>query len=221
MDSTVIHARVASDGTAQFGNVQRILLRNSFASSLRNDWYEAELQAVYVYGEQAKLVTENDLLCNINTGIDIYENASILLFGTYESSRLRRIQHRYQIGIGPKYIIFNTESSHWTSSAVCLIDRTIFESKEELSSNRLSLRIKGRQTIIEKKLIFSTEMYYQPSLSDFTNDFRWRSNTRLEMPVSSAIAITCSFAYSYESITRLGRLPGDTAVTFGLIVQLL
>ncbi len=221
MDSTVIRARIASDGTAQFGNVQRVLLRNTFVSSLRNQWFEAELQTLYVYGEQAKIVTENDLLCNINTGVDIYENGSMLIFGTYEASRLRRIQHRYQIGIGPKYIISNTESSHWTGSAVCLIDRTTFESREELSSNRFSLRIKGRQTIIEKKLMFSTEMFYQPSLSDFSNDFRWRSNTRLEIPVSNTIAITCSFAYSYESITRLGRLPGDTAITFGLIVQLL
>ena len=96
-----------------------------------------------------------------------------------------------------------------------------FESNEKLSSNRISLRIKGRQSIIEKKLILSTEMFYQPSLSDFTNDFRWRSNTRFEIPVSQSIAITSSVTYSYESITRLGRLPGDTALTFGFMVQLL
>ena len=221
IDSTVVNARIASDGTAQFGNVQRVLLRNTFSSSVRNEMYDAELQALYVYGEQAKVVTENDLLCNINMGIDTYENSSILLFGTYESSRLRRIQHRYQIGVGPKYIFSNTISSHWTGSVVCLLDRTTFESSEELSSNRISLRIKGRQSIIEKKLILSTEMFYQPSLSDFTNDFRWRSNTRFEIPVSQSIAITSSVTYSYESITRLGRLPGDTALTFGFMVQLL
>lgn len=49
MDSTIIHSRIASDGTAQFGNVQRVLLRNTVVASLRNTWYEAELQALYVY----------------------------------------------------------------------------------------------------------------------------------------------------------------------------
>lgn len=220
-DSLILHTKLSLDGIAHFGNVQRLLSRQTIDIALKNRTVDSEIHLLYVYGEQANTVTENDVLSVVNFGNAITDDFAGLIFGTFESSRLRKIETRFQFGIGPKMTLYASETTQWKLSTVLLIDRTNFDNGERMKSNRLSLRLKGSQVVIEDKLRLSLEAYFQPSISHMTTDYRWRSTLRCELPFTRLLSISGAYVHSYESITKESRLPGDITLTLGLTLQLL
>jgi ABC-type maltose transport system permease subunit len=208
--------RLTADGTFQSGNVERILLRSGASTVLTSNIFEIEASALYAYGEQNKQSAENDVLANGSVSVPVHNALSALFFGTSEISRLRRIDFRYQAGIGGKYVFFHSAKNSLKSSVVALFDETDFANSTPIASTRISLRIKGRHQLIESYLFFSHETFYQPSINFPQRDFRWRTSATIEVPISKTFSLTSTFVNSYESIVSPGRLNNDATLTVGI-----
>lgn len=208
--------RLSADGTFQSGNVERILLRSGVSTVLTSNVLEIDASALYAYGEQNKQSAENDVLANGSVSVPVYDGLSALFFGTSEISRLRRIDFRYQAGIGGKYVFFNSANNTLKTSLVTLFDATDFANSNPITSTRLSLRIKGRHQLIESYLFLLHETFYQPSVNSPQRDFRWRTSVTLEAPISKTFSLTTTFVNSYESIVSPGRLNNDATLTIGI-----
>jgi putative salt-induced outer membrane protein YdiY len=64
-------------------------------------------------------------------------------------------------------------------------------------------------------VVFTTLVFYQPSLQNFNGDYRINSSSSLNFTVSRHLALTAAYTYSYESIAVENRSPLNTNLTVG------
>lgn len=217
-DSTSFFQKTATtlslEGNYQRGNVQRTLgvARAAFQGAGTTAEFDASIR--YAYGDQNSLPAENDALAVVATELYPHQLFSWLVFGTAETSRLRSIESRFQAGSGLKVTFISTNQHALKSSLVLLLDKTNF-SDTSRKSIRASLRIKGKHTLLENKLLCTHESFIQPSIL-WIGDIRLQTNVSLVAPLSQWFAIKASVFDTYESIVQAGRTPNDIQITFGL-----
>ena len=72
--------------------------------------------------------------------------------------------------------------------------------------------------LFEKRLIFTHESYFQPSLEDSQN-YRWRAEVGVELPVWKFLNLTVNYIDTFESIVIQDQVQGDQFLTFGFTLK--
>jgi len=72
--------------------------------------------------------------------------------------------------------------------------------------------------LFDKKVILSHESYFQPSLQRGDN-YRWRADIDLELPIWKFLNFKVNYLHSFESIVVEGQREEDRILTFGLTVK--
>jgi len=201
-------------GIYSTGTVERIYFTTSHTANfkLTKRWL-LPASASFSYGKQDGLLRERELL-GLLTPTYQRGRVNYYLLGDGEQSNLRAIARRFVVGGGGGYILY----ADTLQNEVALSQFFLYEYTEYLagllrevprSSTRLKLRL-GKGPIVLTGLVF-----YQPSLQNFVNDYRFNLTSGLNFTVSKHLALTAAYSYSYESIAVEGRAPGNGNLTVG------
>ncbi len=206
------------------GNVQRTLFSTTGRFQVRGKsrFYKLYTDANYIYGEKSNVISENDLVWNVNHSFWYEKRFYGIAFGTYEYSNLRGIRNRYLAGVGVGCQLINIPAdkakNRWFVPYVSITNSLLYESTDflvirDIEVLRNSTRFLANFSLFKGKLILNNTVFLQPSLND--PNFRASWNNVLRLPLSSWFSLQSTLDYSYESLVLAGRQNSDVRLLFG------
>ncbi len=216
-------------GFYQAGNVETKIFRAASTLSVkayRNIFFETKNS--YVFQEFGRTKADEDILSlnflNFNPDRKLYP----LALAFFSTNFRREIDLRYIIGAGLSYRVLNeankslqisvtTEFEH-TEFGNANYNRSQYDGDATLNTYRGTFWMNGRYELVEDKLILMHESFYQPSLQE-SNNFRWRTNSGIAVPITEFLNITFNYQHTYESIVIAGEKKEDRFVTVGFTIK--
>jgi putative salt-induced outer membrane protein YdiY len=213
---------VGLDGTASSGNVNRQLLnlKTSLHFESPKSIFGFFTTPKFQYGTNSDVLQEREIFLDLNSTLFyLKSNLYVLIFGAFEQSNLRKISSRYYVGTGLGWKIIGGNKKPKSNikmsiSNAIVRENTDFEIKEDKDVFRNSTRLKLSVAFVPDKLIFSSVVFYQPSLTD--NYYRWNSSSSLSYKVGKHLAILAAFENTYENFNVVGIKNSQTNTTIGL-----
>lgn len=191
------------------------LLTNNLSFGIRKKWIELNSFNSWLYGEQQKKLTNNDV--NSTLTCNLYRKQRGLYYwglGNYTQSYSLKINDQYQGGVGAAYSIIDNKKSYLNFSDGILYEYSdIFVSdtiRDVYNTFRNSFRISLKFLIADIVSIKGVG-FYQNSLSN-SNDYIVKSNVELGLVVRKWITVSTMF--SYNRFNRTGK--ENTLFTYGL-----
>lgn len=228
-DTTKVKANLSLTGFWQSGNVETLIFRAKSDVEF-SPWKKAvfKTQNSYVYQEFGKVKADEDIL-SLNF---LYFNPDKRLFpqllGFLSTNFRREIDLRYLLGAGATYQIIQGKERWLKMSLTAEYEQTDFKrmdfNRDEFDGNsaintlRGTVWLNGRYPIFKKKMIFTHESFFQPSLSQKRN-FRWRADFGLEFPVWTFLNLKMNYLRTFESLVIEGQQQEDQFLTFGFTLK--
>jgi hypothetical protein len=214
VNGTGIRYTAALTGIYSTGTVERVYFTTNHTGNLAlgKHWLlPAALN--FSYGRQDGALRERELLGLFTPAYKV-GRLKYYALGEGEQSNLRAIARRFVVGGGVGYQLYlDTLRNEVTVSQFFLYEYTRYLEgllrEVPRSSTRLKLRL-SKGPVVVTSLIF-----YQPSLQNFTGDYRINSTSNLSFNVSRHLALTAAYTYSKESVAVENRSPINTNLTVG------
>ena len=196
------------------GTVERIYFTTSHTGNFKlSQHWLLPTAFSFSYGKQDGILRERELAGLVTP---TYQRGRLkyYLLGNAERSNLRAIDYRFVTGAGVGYQIYtDTLQNELSMSQFFLYENTQYLLGLEREVPRSSTRFKLR--LSRGPVVLTGQLYYQPSLQDYLNDYRLNLTSGLNFTVSRHLALTVAYSYSYESIAVEGRAPGNSNLTVG------
>jgi hypothetical protein len=219
-DSVNYYVRHASTGVINKTNDRdAFLLNNQLRFSIYRKNVSINTSNSWVYGEQQRLVTNNDFASTLD--FDLYKSAKHIYYWgllNYEKSLSLKIYNRLQTGLGIGYYVIDHANFVVQVSDGILYETSDLYEQEGLAQNnyetmRNSFRLKYR-VIFNDRVVFDGVNFLQHSLKH-KSDYIIRSNTNLAVKLYKWISITV--AVSYNKLNLSGR--ENFLLTYGLTLE--
>jgi hypothetical protein len=204
----------ALTGIYSTGTVERIYFTTSHTANLAlgKRWL-LPLALNFSYGKQDRLLRERELLGLFTPAYQV-GRLKYYALGEAGQSNLRAIARRVVVGGGVGYQFYHDSLQNEVSlSQFFLFEHTRYLEGLLREVPRSSTRVRLRFS--KGPVVFTTLAYYQPSLRDFNGDYRVNSTSSLNFTVSQHLALTATYAYSYESVAVENRSSLNTNLTVG------
>lgn len=228
-DSLKLRADLSITGFLQSGNVDTWIFRAKSEVSFetfRNTVFKTKNS--YVYQAFDKDKADEDILSlnflEFNPTRKIYP----FVLGFFSTNFRREIDYRYLVGAGATFKILNKENYELKASTSLEYENTDFNlstfnepqynGSESINTYRSTLWIYGKYKLFKNKLVLSHESYVQPSLEEIDN-YRWRADLSLEVPVWKYLDFKVNYVYVIESIVVAGQSRVDEFLTFGFTIK--
>jgi hypothetical protein len=228
-DTLKFQARLSLSGILQGGNVQTVIFRanSDLSYSLWEKWV-FKTQNSFVYQEFGKQKADEDILSLNFLYFNPKKRIYPLLLGFASTNFRRQIGIRTLFGGGVTFQLLKNDGN-WLKVALSseyeqtefnndTFNRIAYNGTPSINTFRGTIWIKGKYHLFKKKLIIGHESYYQPSLERGDN-YRWRADLGLEIPLTKYLNFRTNFLHTFESIVIEGQRQEDTLLTFGLTVK--
>ncbi|MEL7220128.1 MAG: DUF481 domain-containing protein [Bacteroidota bacterium] len=228
-DTLNFKADLALSGIWQRGNVQTSIFRAKSNISFK-PWSSAVFKTTnsYVYQGFGKQKADEDILSLNFLYFHPQRKVYPLVLGFVSTNFRREIDLRYLLGVGVTYQVFK-KNNNWlkfslsseyeqTDFARSNFNLTEYNGESSIHTFRGTLWINGKYHLFDNKLIFGHESYYQPSL-ERGNNYRWRADLSLELPVWEFLNFTINYTNTFESIVIENQQQEDYFLTFGFSVK--
>ena len=228
-DTVKIKAGLSLSGFWQRGNVKTSIFRGRTDLSVRpwKKWVYKNTNS-YVYQAFGGDKADEDFL-SLNF---LYFNPQRRLYPqvlAFLSTNFRRaIDRRSLLGAGATLQVLQKKEQKLKVSLTFEYERTDFNQttfnreeyngRDEINTLRGTIWINGKYELFEKRLIFTHESYFQPSLEDSQN-YRWRAEVGVELPVWKFLNLTVNYIDTFESIVIQDQVQGDQFLTFGFTLK--
>lgn len=220
----IVTFQIIGSSQINTGNVQRTLFSSTARLQVKgkSKFYKLYTDANYLYGEKSQVISENDLVWNLNHSFWYEKKVYALAFGTYEYSNLRGIRNRYLGGVGFGFQLVNIAPEKAKAMTIVpyisVTNSIIYESTDFLRASdvevwRNSTRFLANFSLFKGKLVLNNTVFLQPSLTN--SNFRASWNNVLRLPLNSWFSLQSTLDYSYESVVLTGRENADLRVLFG------
>ena len=228
-DTLEIQGKLSLSGFWQRGNVQTSIFRGRTDLSVRpwKKWVYKNTNS-YVYQAFGKEKADEDFLSLNFLYFNPHRKIYPLALGFLSTNFRRAIDSRYLLGAGATYELLRTEKKMLKFSLTCeyeatnfnetTFNRPEFNGKEEINTVRGTIWVNGKYQLFEKRLIITHESYFQPSLGNSEN-FRWRAEVGLEMPIWKSLNFTTNYIHTFESIVIVDQVQEDQFLTFGFSLK--
>ena len=228
-DSLKLQASLSLTGFLQGGNVQTLIFRaNSAVTYKPSDKLVFKTKNSYVYQEFGQSKADEDILSLNFLYFKPEKKFYPLMLGFISTNFRRKINWRSLIGAGFTYQVFKKEGSWLKFSLTSEYEQTEFQSvvfnKPEFNGNqsintlRATIWMNGKYQLFDKKLIFSHESYYQPSL-ERSGNYRWQADVALELPLTKRFNFKVNYVHTFESIVIADQMQRDNMLTFGFTIK--
>lgn len=228
-DTLRFKADLSITGIWQGGNVETIIFRAKSGLSFRS-WEKWVFKTTnsYVYQEFGRQKADEDILSLNFVYFNPERRFYPLILGFVSTNFRREIDLRYLLGVGVTYQILN-KKDNWLKISITseyeetdffrdTFNRSEFNGNPIIQTLRGTVWANGKYTLFKKKLIFTHESYFQPSLRQAEN-FRWQADLGLELPIWKFLNFKVNYIHSFESIVIEGQKREDTFLTFGFTVK--
>lgn len=228
-DSLKLKAQLSLTGFWQSGNVETLIFRAKSDLSFK-PWKNAvfKTQNSYVYQEFGKEKADEDFLSLNFLYFNPEKKLYPLLLAFLSTNFRREIDRRYLIGAGVSYQILQkkkdwlkvslTAEYEETDFASTLFNRSEYNGNGVINTFRTTIWLSGKYYLFKDKLILTHESYFQPSL-EASNNFRWRGDLGLELPVWKFLNFKVNYLNTFESLVIQGQEQEDRFLTFGFTVK--
>jgi hypothetical protein len=228
-DTLKLQARLSLSGIFQGGNVQTVIFRaNSDLSYKLWEKWVFKTQNSFVYQEFGKQKADEDILSLNFLYFNPRKKVYPLLLGFVSTNFRRQIDVRTLLGGGVTFQLLK-KGENWLKVALSseyeqtefnndTFNRNAYNGTQTIDTFRGTIWIKGKYHLFKKKLIFGHESYYQPSLERGDN-YRWRVDLGLEIPLTKYLNFRTNFLHTFESIVIEGQRQEDSLLTFGFTVK--
>ena len=219
-DSTHYHVALSSTGIYNRTESSRsYLLTNRLRLAMKHDRLESNAAISWLYGEQAKRLTNNDFTAALDFNFDSrLSHLNYWGLGVFEKSFSLKVNNRTQAGLGLAYNLLDRgDSLHINISDGLLYeysDLRLTDTTSELYSTvRNSLRLRARIRL-RNTLTFEGTGFLQNSL-DRRGDYIIRSTASLSLKLQRWLSLTSALTYNKVARTQRENL----LLTFGLTVE--
>ncbi len=228
-DTLKVKANLSITGFFQSGNVETVIFRAKSDISVK-PWkkWVFKTNNSYVYQEFGKEKADEDIL-SLNF---LYFNPERKLYplalGFVSTNFRRNIDVRYLFGGGISYQVFSKNKNWLKLSLTGEYEQTHFatfdfnideyDGNESINTLRSTLWLNGKYHLFKDKLIVTHESYVQPSLEN-SNNYRWRADLGLELPVWTFLNFKINYLYTFESIVIEGQKREDQFLTLGFTLK--
>lgn len=228
-DTLDLKANLSITGFWQGGNVETLIFRARSEISVKalKKWVFKTTNS-YVYQEFGKQKADSDILSlnflYFNPDRKVYP----LILAFVSTNFRREIDLRYLVGAGATFKVLDKKDDWLKFSMSLEYEQTDFASarfnRERYNGSRFinTLRgtvwVNGKYTLVKDKVILTHESYFQPSLRQDDN-FRWRADVGLELPVWSFLNFKINYLHAFESIVIENQQQEDRFLTFGFTVK--
>jgi len=228
-DSLKLKADLSVTGFWQGGNVDTWIFRAKSEVSFKT-WNNTlfKTKNSYIYQAFDKEKADEDILSlnflEFNPKRKIYP----FVIGFFSTNFRREINYRYLFGGGVSFKILNKKNYELKVSTSVEYENTdfnettfnvpFFNGSESIETFRGTLWIYGKYQLFDKKIVLSHESYVQPSLERIDN-YRWRADVSLEMPVWKYLSFKINYIHVLESIVVIDQSRVDRFLTFGFNIK--
>lgn len=228
-DSLNLKASVSLTGLYQSGNVETVIFRAKSELGF-TPWKNLVFKTTnsYVYQEFEKDKADEDILSLNFLYINPQKKVYPLLLGFVSSNFRREIDLRTLFGAGVSFQLYNKEKNWLKASLTTEYEQTsfklndfnidVYDGNSDIDTWRGTIWINGKYYLFKGKLILNHESFYQPSLQE-SNNYRWRADFGLELPVWKFLNFKINYLYTSESIVIAGQKKDDEFLTFGLTLK--
>lgn len=218
-DSTQkFHFRVAFDGMASTGNIERFLLQTSAALDYKpSKFLKMSMSPSFLYGSQSGILYEREFFDDLRLTLGYSNRLYGTAFSSWERSNLRQIRNRWVQAAGLGYKLVQRPKTYISITNLILHENTDFAERTDLDLWRNSTRLLCEFAPTNKLKVLST-LLYQPSFSDKGN-IRWSGVVSVQYRVGKGISFFSKFENVYESYVVSNRKNNDFRATAGLAFE--
>jgi hypothetical protein len=219
-----------NDALWQTGNVERFLYNTGLQWSYADSIFDFEIKPRFIYGEVSQRQKDNSMLrvvqereqtLDLHLGLLSQKRFYGFGFGILERSNLRKINFRWQTGLGAGWHIVrnakNTQRLNLTAAILREVTDFINPIQPDYQIIRASFRLKGMHIFFNNRLRFIHLSTYMPSIA-FDKNRRLTGNLSIEVPISKRIQLRSSFDYTYEGVVPPNVKKTDTRTMVGLVI---
>jgi hypothetical protein len=214
-------------GSLFFGNTRQTLFTTRSSVARADSAYQLGGTVRFTYGESSDedddtFVSKRSWVGSLNYDHRPFARYSTFLFSTVETSLEKRIDFRYDLGIGEKLTFVRTGTTTADISVALLGERTYLPSVLPDDTETL-LRWSGRaryQRQVNDRVRISHVTFYQPAVNEFSR-FTLRSTTSIAVQLASFANLNVSFLDNYDSEARDrgARSNNDGQLVLGLLTS--
>ncbi len=228
-DSLKFKGKLSLTGFWQDGNVETLIFRAKTDISVK-PWkkWVFKSQNSFVYQEFGKEKADEDFLSLNFLYLNPEKKLYPLLLGIASTNFRREIDVRYLVGAGVTYQILQgkdnwlklslTSEYEHTNFAKTGFNYSEYDTNENINTIRGTVWINGKYSVFKKRVVLTHESYFQPSLEK-SNNFRWRMDLGLELPVWKFLNFKVNYLHTHESIVIKDQKQQDRFLTFGLTLK--
>lgn len=210
-----------------FGNSEQTIATTRASVTRTGSATEVDGEFQFNYGEATgpdgvAFVAKRSWLTRVTGQYRPFNPVSPFAVASIESSFEKRIDVRYNAGLGARVNAISTPRTTLNWSVALLGEKTEFDeevgpgAEEELA--RWSTSLKVRRTLADEGVVFNSETSYRPEFDAFDR-FTLSSTSSLSYALSDDLSMKVSFIDNYDSEAeaRGARSNNDGQITFGLL----
>ena len=214
-------------GSLFFGNTRQTLFTTRSSVARADSSYELKGAVRFTYGESSDedndaFVSKRSWLGSLNYDHRPFARYSTFLISTLETSLEKRIDFRYDFGIGEKLTFVRTETTRADISVALLGERTYLPQPVlDATESLLRWSARGRyQRQMNDRVRVSHETFYRPVVNEFDR-FTLRSTTSVAIQLASFANLNVSFIDNYDSEARErgARSNNDGQLVLGILTS--
>lgn len=225
-DTLAFGWKLGLNGSNISGNVERtLIISNLDISSVGSNLaYRGSLN--YQFGTFGKFTTENDVFLRNFVYYSPKKNNYPYLMFWYESNLRRKIQNRYQLGLGASLKLIKTKNHFLKLSTTYSYEISEFDFPIKIDeksilnydTQRLTLRAFGQNNINKGLAKFNYEFWFQQSVFDI-EDYRANLEANIEFQLYKLLKFKTGLSSHYENITVENVVRFDSIIFFGLTIS--
>lgn len=228
-DTLNIKANLSLTGFFQGGNVETIIFRAKSDISFKpfKNWV-FKTQNSYVYQEFGKQKADEDILSLNFLYLNPERKLYPLLLGFVSTNFRREIDLRSLLGAGVTYQVLKKKKDWLKVALTSEYEQTRFKKtnfntvayngSKNINTFRATIWANGKYYLFKNKLVFTHEVYYQPSLEK-ANNYRWQTDFGLELPLWKFLNFRINYLRTFESIVIENQKQEDSMLTFGFTLK--
>lgn len=226
-DTLPLQLKLTTTGSYLDGIVSRLLLINRAELAYANPQWGISSRNDYQYGQTFNRQTEADLVSYNFLYMRPLQRLYPYVMLLVETNYRRKINFRYQSGVGISYNLLRQKQSFLKLSLTASFEHsayggTVFEHyvptgprPNVIETVRATGRVFGRQQLLGNRLRLYYEGWFQQSVLDREN-YRFHVDNSLEVPISKRVAVRAGLRYTFERVGLAGNKPYDLFITYGI-----
>ncbi len=216
-----INGNIGVETVFTSGNVKQGIFASRGEVSYSDSIIKPVINTSFTYGEENNIKKQHDLILKTRLVLFPYNPFALNINGLYEFNYQRKIDIRYQFGLGSDIKIYNDVVINSNTVLSILREETKYnrDNNAYFRSFRSNLSLINKIKFDEYRINFNTRFDVNSNLEQI-KDYRWKANFILEFALNGKYSFTTSYTGTYENIVLPERVKLDNKFMLGFSAKI-